>query len=1322
MRSNGRAFKSKVKNSRGVALVVVLAFIVLLVGVLLAFFSQSMLQRQVAQSSASQTQVDVLAQGALETILGDLRQEIVAGSTVTNVGGTTLYFPAAATNAVVSRVGTADALPNLVKRTAAGQAFYSGGPSRAAALSSTNAAQNGRFVSPARWNKALLLPKVSTNSASDLTPIGAFVPPDWVYVNRGGGNPTDWDSSLRGTGDAANTNAVVGRFACAVYDEGGILDVNAAGYPASLAAANVAGKGGLPLADLTVTGLTPAQIDALVGWRHFATMQPGGTFPNLTIPAANATNWLSHIRFEGNGFLRPANTTLQNGQSDRMFVSRQQLIQFLLQGIAQDDNQRATLQNALQYLGTFSRAVNQPSYRPDPDRPVLRTLANGGNDTDGGGADIINPSFLTVRVGTAFPRNDGSTAAAGEPLVKKRFALNRLAWLTYEGPSASASAATQAALRAAGISQALIDRGTAANIQSYFGLTWASGAWTYRNGVNSFIKTLSGVSGREPDFFELLKAAHTIGALGKAYTAAGAGATTPEGYQQRRDNSVDAHIMQIAANIIDQFDFDGYPTRIVFNDGSLFGGRNLEYRGVEDLPYLYRVREGKIMTRDSVPSQASLPQVGGTLGDAGQGVLMLQPEIWNPHAMAAATSTSPRPTNFRLVAATMDPVTETPASFSVGVKWRPDAGSELIGPAMAASPLNAAMTFDVPAGRLDLFREPTLLIKPGIPAGSNLSGPSNYLLDAAVFSAATPYAANGVSDNLSYTGIPLATVPMAFAATIPAGGIRSDSAPQIPVSGTAGLAPTGFVYFPTSGNTSSFPYVTYRLQCLDSTGQWVTYDEKYSSVPTASSFDTPGRWSAGNVPGTPSFQYNYNKTFFRMQNNTWSKGAVGSEGMVTSFDPRSSRFGMLVCGSNGRTANALSQPLGAAVRYWEDIRDPWNRFGWAGVPASASNSELRAAAMQNAVMTGRPDDFRGAVLSNGSLANYNGYNTGPTAAGWNPAGNTAILSPGLITQNDPSANVAATRYSPDQQPPTVVSPQYFADADGVVRRGMSAYFASVGAGLPSGLPLKSAYFFSTGSASAITNGANANENLSRPLLLNRPFRSVAELGVVFSATPWRNLDFSTPESGAVALLDVFAINETQDPDALVAGRVNLNTRNSTVLRAVLAGAGRDELAPASSLVAPPLTSAEASVVADALVARTSSSAASQGPLRNMSDLAGRWNAQVAVGSSINGGSSYAGFSSDTVANNNDLGAALTSAAEKRVQRFRETSIRALAAGGQTRVWNLLIDLVGQTGRFTTSASSLDKFTVEGETRFWMHVAIDRQTGEVIDKHLEVVKE
>ena len=71
---------------------------------------------------------------------------------------------------------------------------------------------------------------------------------------------------------------------------------------------------------------------------------------------------------------------------------------------------------------------------------------------------------------------------------------------------------------------------------------------------------------------------------------------------------------------------------------------------------------------------------------------------------------------------------------------------------------------------------------------------------------------------------------------------------------------------------------------------------------------------------------------------------------------------------------------------------------------------------------------------------------------------------------------------------------------------------------------------------------------------------------------------------------------------------------------------------------------------------------------------------------------------------------------------KETVVRALSDTTQTRTWGLLIDLIAQTGRYAPGETDLRKFIVEGEQHYWVHVAIDRFTGWVIDKQIEVVTE
>lgn len=258
-------------------------------------------------------------------------------------------------------------------------------------------------------------------------------------------------------------------------------------------------------------------------------------------------------------------------------------------------------------------------------------------------------------------------------------------------------------------------------------------------------------------------------------------------------------------------------------------------------------------------------------------------------------------------------------------------------------------------------------------------------------------------------------------------------------------------------------------------------------------------------------------------------------------------------------------------------------------------------------------------------------------------------------------------------------PGDYTDADGVRRRGTGA----------------------TGNAaSPLADGA-------RPQRLDRPFRAVGELAFVFAGTPWRHLDFATPESGFSGLLETFCIGENLHPDALEAGRVNLNTRQAPVLQAVLAGADLGTGAP-KPLPLPSVGGLSAQAVAQALVARTSSEAPGAGPLQSLSELVGR----------RGGDGKYTGISTD-------LKALFANAPDGGTSLERHAVARTLGACGDTRVWNLLFDIIAQAGRFPPGSEKqgdLRNFVVEAEHRIWVHIALDRLTGEVLDLQTEAVSE
>ena len=219
----------------------------------------------------------------------------------------------------------------------------------------------------------------------------------------------------------------------------------------------------------------------------------------------------------------------------------------------------------------------------------------------------------------------------------------------------------------------------------------------------------------------------------------------------------------------------------------------------------------------------------------------------------------------------------------------------------------------------------------------------------------------------------------------------------------------------------------------------------------------------------------------------------------------------------------------------------------------------------------------------------------------------------------------------------------------------------------------------------LTPGLNDRSRIS-----NAPFQSIAELGQVFRDQPWKTLNFTSASAGATSvsadagLLDAFSLQDS----SVVAGRTFLNTRQTAVLTAILSQAAKKLNATLSTDL---LTPAQVTNIVTALRNLTLTPPAGQAMLINKAELVTR----LAADSSVTG-----------------LGN----------KEARECVLRAFSDACQTRTWNLMIDVIAQSGRYPASAANVSQFVVEGEKRYWLHVAIDRFTGEVIDQQLEAVYE
>src|SRR5262249_44575866 len=443
------------------------------------------------------------------------------------------------------------------------------------------------------------------------------------------------------------------------YDLGGLMDMNVAGYPTNTTTIQSGRKGSLAYADLTALGSNPFfnptsggqaiyEVDRLVGWRNYATTNQSGTsnnnFPdvqpssqafarNFQSNGSAATSYFTGIVTNTNGFLgpNPNATPASNGLTDQVFVGRKQLIGYQQTQNTNNGNPIAnTTQfdvNALQYLSAFSRENNAPSFSPAT-------------------PTTTNPNFLLTRVSNGFTRFDGTTSVQGEPLVKTRFPLSRLAWVTYNGPSALRTLPPQSpALTTSdpnydmwalqwtyGVPASYLQAGTAANIKACFGLTFAGSptyAWTYTNptgaGAASSIMTLAQVAGasREPDFFELLQAGILSGSLGqntgggttgKNDLTTGAGLVFPDVHMSSKMQQ----LLTIGACIIDQAGPGSVPTRIQFSPD---GVKTWTVYGVKNLPYITQL----------------YPIAGQSPSDSTKWATYLLFQLWNPHQNAPST-------------------------------------------------------------------------------------------------------------------------------------------------------------------------------------------------------------------------------------------------------------------------------------------------------------------------------------------------------------------------------------------------------------------------------------------------------------------------------------------------------------------------------------------------------------------------------------------------------------------------------------------------------------------------------------------------------------
>ena len=348
---NSRWTPSGVPAQTGAALIIVLAFMALLTGLALAYFSHTASDRRLAQASFHDASGELLARSALDIIVSSFKREIaVAGTNVTQA------------NVQPQRSGDNASIPNLIRRSVRDDAISPPGvPSFASTVSSGPVdpvnPKRGE-ITRARWCSHCLVPTAAS-----------FTPPDWVWV------------TLRGPNAAPSPSDVVGRYAFVVYDEGGLLDMNLAGFPDWTGSSadnpvptptpwqvNVGRKGIIAFADLGALPSPPtsSQMNKIVGWRNYGTTKQTATsfrrFSFQLDPNTQQDTWGSYLLDFGDApygdpsiypFTSVPSDFPSNDRTDQAFMTRKELLR--LQGSI------GFSQDLLQYMGTFSRERNRPA-------------------------------------------------------------------------------------------------------------------------------------------------------------------------------------------------------------------------------------------------------------------------------------------------------------------------------------------------------------------------------------------------------------------------------------------------------------------------------------------------------------------------------------------------------------------------------------------------------------------------------------------------------------------------------------------------------------------------------------------------------------------------------------------------------------------------------------------------------------------------------------------------------------------------------------------------------------------------------------------------
>lgn len=1395
--------KYSFENQRGSALLIVLAFILLISFLVVAFLTRSRGDLSASANYSSTVQAEEIAQTGSDFLVGGLQREIRQAISVTGPKAT--VWPARTVENDANNAGDAintDASRStdetnprefLPFRTSTGksQSVYNGilnlaygniaanvVPNVGSSIKTSTQPGSGLPFDNSRWNASKLLPYTPQSQFDWINC------PTWVYVTRSGPKSPDAPAPYTATVaqmrdlSAGNENAAIGRFAYIMYDVSGLLDANIIALAeASFTSVPQFGEKG------SSAFTSPQRIMDFVGSGGDASAFASWRQPTSVDMYGSVTGSAS-----APGLIEEGMLTAPDGSN--VFFSRQEMIKF------SNDNP-LTLRG-----GRLSTADNDGGALP-----FLRTRSRGFS---GPTLDLVQPgpgaaSWTVASTDQMIPRyrtSDGQREdykiVAGEPTFLRKFPLSRLRWFSTDAANDGepASRFTQ-------------------GIKQHFGLTWVPNLGTYASttpewanvpgfiytGVDgaspkSTIKTLQEVAAenREPDFFEWLKAAIDPDTLGLD------GGMTNSAVALDQDRSADFQIIQIGANIIDQADPDDVPTRILSTTARDRNEHGLVAIGVENVPLMNEIivsykRAGEYGTSDASTIEA-----------------WIQPEIWMPHFSESGKAKEARTDfegtksindfRFRVVEgeAWLDAWAEYQAGGSILIPMRNASMDyrEIEAREFSGDPADDGFEFTLDS---EDFSEPTLpgtsakwnpfytgvvnnpaalrrvfagpepgtagfkgvlggrVRNAGIVPGASLS--TNYADRVYYWSGGYAMGANagleiyrnrdknnnGLDDQtdeggtLSQETFPLgeryynAVSYYATPLTLPPR--------HHPSNGSGSPIPLTFVLEMKVGTEWS-PIQVIETACYLPKVHVLTTRRLPSSVPdTRGSGVTTG---SGSVSSGGNFQTTGASagSLFIPGYDTLLLGAAAQETLGTNFAKTSAPELLSWCrpilaGEDPDPSNNR-YPLGATKptinRYDTDQRNPneflarnqivgskpglglgtggsatdptyadlffgwsntyksgWSktdprtrRFGQGGSYSSSPGSTIRATS-QSWIKDANNTDY---------WSNWDMPFIAPPGNSWKTSGSTVALG-GLLSNWSAKVLASGRPYMPladlMRNLDSASTSVFYRDKDNEVRPADWAY-ASDDA-LPT-LPLV---------ARQAGDPVFPDAAVARPVVLNRMFRSPAELGLVFRDVPWRSLDFFsdatvsgsgeiTARSGDLGLLDVFCIED--NVAGLSAGKVDPNKAPASVLEALIGGTLEQ---PGKTDIITKLDGiSEINAVVNDFISKV---------VYDPSDP----QASPAIASD-------SGVAKVLMS---DTGVKPSTGSRKQ-KAAAEAFLRGLSGSTDTRTWNILIDLVAESGRLTPAANSLQNFAVSAQRRFWIFVALDRITGRVVDYKMEIVNE